>query len=297
MTLVALLTVAPGPAQAVIIDTLAGTENTSAPADDPGWANIGTRGIGSGVYLGNGWVLTARHNGSGNFVLSGTTYTMVPGSQVDIQNLGTPGKTSNTDLIMFQINGDPGLPGLSIATAAPANGSAVTMIGAGRNRGTFTTWNVNTNTTPWTWTVDSQNFNRAGYLWDTSRTMRWGTNAISGSGWVNYTDGDNFDVLTLRTTFDFFQVYSNEAQAAAGDSGGAVFYKNGSQWQLAGIMVVTDALSGQPGNTAVFGNQTYMADLSFYRDQIVSFVPEPDAATLAGLALAACVAWAAVRRR
>jgi len=295
--LVAMLALNAGTARAVMINTFSGTGNTTAPADDPGWANIGTRGIGSGVYLGNGWVLTARHNSSGNFVLSGTTYMMVPGSQVDIQNLGTPDKSTNTDLIMFQINGDPGLPALSIATAAPANGSAVTMIGAGRNRGAFTTWNVNVDTTPYTWTIDSENPNAAGYFWGTTRTMRWGTNVISSTGWLNYTIGDNFDVLTLRTTFNDSAGYSNEAQAAPGDSGGAVFFKNGSQWELAGIMVVTDGFSGQPAQTAVFGNQTFMADLSFYRSQIVVVVPEPGAATLAGVALAACAAWAAGRRR
>jgi len=59
-------------------------------------------------------------------------------------------------------------------------------------------------------------------------------------------------------------------------------------------MVTVDAYSGQPspGLTAVFGTQTYMADLSYYRNQIVTVVPEPGAATLAGMALAVGAAWA-----
>ena len=60
----------------------------------------------------------------------------------------------------------------------------------------------------------------------------------------------------------------------------AVFAKHGGQWQLAGIMVTVDAYSAQPSPelTAVFGNETFMADLSYYRNQIVAVVPEPGAA-------------------
>ena len=59
-----------------------------------------------------------------------------------------------------------------------------------------------------------------------------------------------------------------EAQAVAGDFGGAVFAKHGGQWQLAGIMVAAEGYSGQPSPelTAVFGNETFMADLSYYRN-------------------------------
>jgi hypothetical protein len=64
----------PRTARAVVIDTISGTGNTSAPADDPGWKNVGVRGIGTGVYLGNDWVLTAYHVGGGSIVLGGGTY-------------------------------------------------------------------------------------------------------------------------------------------------------------------------------------------------------------------------------
>ena len=56
-----LLAAATLPAQAVIIDSGDGTGNTSAPADDPGWANVGQNAGFSGVYLGDGWILTAQH--------------------------------------------------------------------------------------------------------------------------------------------------------------------------------------------------------------------------------------------
>ena len=50
VTAVALVAGPARSARAVIIDTLTGTGNTTAPADDPGWANVGIRGIGTGIY-------------------------------------------------------------------------------------------------------------------------------------------------------------------------------------------------------------------------------------------------------
>ena len=53
----------------VIVNTVTGTGNTTAPSDNPGWGNVGVRGIGTGVYLGNLWVLTASHVGGGDILL------------------------------------------------------------------------------------------------------------------------------------------------------------------------------------------------------------------------------------
>src|SRR3954453_2320559 len=67
------------PAKAVI---LAGGNNgnTSAPADDPGFANIGISSTGgaSTIYLGNGWALTASHvtldNSLGHLAFNGQAF-------------------------------------------------------------------------------------------------------------------------------------------------------------------------------------------------------------------------------
>jgi hypothetical protein len=285
------------PARGVIIDTATGTGNTTAPVDNPGWANVGTVANGSAVYLGNRWAITATHVWTGPTTFSGTTYQNVPGSEITLSNNGAAGKTPYTDLVLYQLATDPGLPALTIASSTPANGSAVTMIGAGRDRGAFTTWNVNTGTTPWVWTVSGSNANAAGYLWGSTRTMRWGTNAVEGAGWITYTIDTAKSAYVMQTTFNDLGTFSNEAQAAPGDSGGAMFRKNGSTWELSGIMLVTDAFSGQPGSTAVFGNNTFSADLSYYRSQIVQVVPEPGALMLAGLGSITLVVAASRRRR
>ena len=283
-------------ARAVVIDTLTGAGNTSAPVDDPGWANVGVLGVGTGIYLGNNWVLTAAHVGGGSIVLNGGTYAMLAGSGTTLTNNGAPGKSATTDLYMFQLaSTPPGLPNITIASSSAAPSAAVTMIGSGRDRGAFTQWSVNTLPTPWVWTPVSSGGNFAGYQTIGSRSMRWGTNTVAASGiWV----ADGFgDVNMLATEFTYSGSPSNEAQAAYGDSGGGVFRKNGSVWELSGTILTVAGFSGQPdpASTPVYGNVTYAADLSFYQSQIVTIVPEPSATVM--LAAAGALAWAAFARR
>jgi hypothetical protein len=299
-----LLWLVAGTARAVVINTLTGTGDTSAPIDDPGWANVGVLGVGTGIYLGNDWVLTAAHVGGGSIVLNGGTYAMLAGSGTTLTNDGAPGKSATTDLFMFRLASTPaGLPPVTIASATAAGGQAVTMIGSGRDRGAFTEWTVDNSTTPWTWTEVSSGGNAAGYKTILSRSMRWGTNEVGSTAvWIN--DGYG-DVFMLGTSFDDGGSPSTEAQAAYGDSGGAIFRKNGSAWELSGLILTVEGYSGQPdpGANAIYGNLTYAADLSFYRSQIVALVPEPSAQVLLAAAVAGLTAirWrerpSAIRRR
>jgi hypothetical protein len=291
------LAVAPPAARGVVIQTLSGTDNTSAPLDDPGWLNVSFRGNGSAVYLGNGWVLTANHTTGGSMTFNGQTFSEVPGSAFLLSNNDVPDRTATTDLKLLRIDGIPtGVSDLPIAATTPALGTPVVMIGAGRDRGAFTQWTVNQTTTPWTWTEVSSGGNFGGFQTLGTRALRWGTNNVELiNQWIFF---EGRDVYTMATGFDF-EFGTSEAQAVFGDSGGAVFAKNGSQWELAGIMTAVAGFSGQPnpGFTPVFGNATFMADLSFYREQIVAVVPEPGGAALVVVALGMAGAWAALRRR
>lgn len=283
------------PAAAVLIQTVSGTDNTTAPPDDPGFANVGytTSGYGTGVYLGGGWVLTAGHVGGDGIVLASGTYLQASGSDTSFTLLNQDaGKSTYTDLSMFKLATEPaGLPAIPIVAAMPAPGTAVTMIGGGRDRGGLEQWIVDSSTTPWVWTGTSSGGDYSGYGTLGTRAIRWGTNTISGTGlWIE----EGNDVRSLATTFDQLPG-STEAQAVLNDSGGAVFTKVDGAWQLAGIIFSVAGYSGQPDPifTAVFGNETLMADLSYYRPQIVAIVPEPSGIGCASGAVGVAAAFAA----
>ncbi len=243
---------AAAPAGAVLIASGDGSGNTTAPADDPGFANVGTRGSLSAVYLGDGWVVTAAHVGAGDVTLEGRSYPAQPGTTLRLLNQDG----SEADLIAFRIEGDPGLPALQVAQATPAVGSDLVMVGHGRNRGEALEW-----------------FERPGFPWAAGNAMRWGTNQVSG------VDADFAG--PEGPTRGFFTDFSlpgtlHEAQAAPGDSGGAVFAAGAQGWELAGVMVAIQA-PFQPGDLALDGNLTYAADLAHYRDQLVAAgaLPQP----------------------
>jgi hypothetical protein len=231
-------------ASAVAIASEPGSGNTSAPADDPGFAHVGVPGIATVVYLGNGWVLTANHVADTDVTLGGVVYPRVPGSRVTFTNpdLTVP------DLAAYRIDPHPNLPILPIAPATPLNGTPVVMIGHGLDRGGPVTWN------------GYDGFALAG-----TQSVRWGTNIVDGAGMLG-------DDAAFATVFDLVGGTQHEAQAAYGDSGGAVFAKNAeNQWELAGIMFAIDIYENQP-SYVLDGNVTFAIDLSAYRDQIIATV-------------------------
>ena len=288
---------------AVVHVTGDGSGNITAPVvDDFGFANVGqvfdiSDGIYvSGVYLGDGWVISAYHGvrapgGTfqfGSVLFGGVNYPIDGTSAV---RLTTPG-LGVADLALFHMLGPyPVLDAVAISAISPVLASGVALAGTGRNRETAEThWDVTVVAGPDNdiWTETGGPGNRQGFEFIFGApVVRWGKNRISSAAPSNIDDGFGITKM-IRTRFDNdLTAVADEAQAAAGDSGGGVFYKNGANWELTGILLATDGLDGQP-DSAVFGNSTYMADLATYRSQIVAIVPEPGSLTLAlaGLLLA-----------
>ena len=286
----AILAMLANSAAAAIIHLGNGSGNTMAPADDPGWDYVGEFKSGSAIYLGNRWVITANHLGSGStMTLLGESFNVVAGSEQTLRNPPASGLTTFTDLKLFQIDRDPGLPPLAISQVLPEVGAEVVMIGRGRNRETdVTLFDIDTSAPSpiWNETSDLSQADASGYRYATGQTMRWGTNRIEDDTVYRAWDVDpnhnmnvsirigekSFDVVAFVTKFDDTGGTAFEAQAAFGDSGGAVFYNNfpdeADAWELAGVIHAVDNSRGQPYATAVLGNLTFFSDLSVYRDQI-----------------------------
>jgi hypothetical protein len=268
----------PGSAlHAVQVYGTSGTDSTytTAPApNDFGFANVGRvydtmdGFYTSGVYLGNGWMLSAYHevrnsgkNGFlfGNVVLNGTAYGVNASTAV---RLSDPSTHAPVDLAMYQLTVmpvDPNLKTLVVATSNPSTNASLTLMGNGINRAdSLTYWDSN-------WTVQTGGTGAySGYLYGSSQSMRWGNGAVAGI----LSGDDGYGVTSLISSV--FQGTTGSAMAAGGDSGGGVFHKKGSTWNLAGIMLTVGTYSGQPANTSVVGNATYAANLAYYSSQIAS---------------------------
>jgi hypothetical protein len=120
-------------ANAIVLASGESSTNTADLRIGPTLNHIGIANNGqSGVYLGNyhgkSWVLMANHVGPGSFELGGITYSAVAGSAHQLNPDGTL-----SDILLFQINGDPGLSPLNLASASPINDTQVYMIGFGQS--------------------------------------------------------------------------------------------------------------------------------------------------------------------
>jgi hypothetical protein len=274
------------------------TDNVSAANWSTGWTgtgvdgwsyvgDLGGQGTGGGVYLGNGWVITAAHvgAGSGTYVLDGVSYTV---------NTSTEHTIGTADLMMFQISSASGLPklaSLTLASSAPTSSTPMVMIGYGGGTGGTISTDSKTG-------VNGFNVNGS-----TAGVESWGVSYLSvadvATAFGPYTSTD------YRTTFT---AATNPLRPSAivqgGDSGGGVFIYDTAtkKWELSGILELLYTASGGQSLSVDSGDQSGIIDLSQYAAQIdaievtnPSATPEPGATALFGLGLmgGAC----ALRRR
>lgn len=292
-------------ASALVVENMTGT--TVAPADDPGW-NYVTSGGRNMVYLGDGWVLSAFHVGvpspSETVSLNGGSFNVVSNQWYTVKNPTGQGLSTDTDLRLMRINGDPGLGPINLASlpinetgtnSFPINQREVLIIGNGPTRqASQTRWNVTqvagNNNDIWT---EAVNGTYTGYKAEGPNVKRWGKNLIADEdslfggndddlrgNLVLTVAGENRNIMSMVTQFDASGL-SNEAQAVSGDSGSGVFFKRNGVWELVGIVNATlngiqgpngQYLDGQSTLSAVYGNYTTFADLSYYRNNILSLM-------------------------
>ncbi len=225
-----------------------------------GWDYVGTVGGGSGVYLGNNWVITAGHIGAHDFLLDGVTYSLVSGS-VHTFSTTIGATTYPADLVLFQISTAPLLPSLTISSQSPVllSPNPVVMIGNGGGK----SWGANT--------VTAKN------------------QAVGVSGYVTADFSTAYGTHTYGAT-----TVTNDAHVVNGDSGGAGFiYHSATQrWELSGLL---EAIDLNTNDSYLDQLSYYSSDIRAITN--TTAVPEPGWAGGAGAIAAALAVAARLRRR
>jgi len=237
------------------------TPNTTAPTGfEDAWARVGFLGGGSGVYLGNGYVLSATHvSGGAVFSFDGQAHTRIAGSSVTLDNPEGFGLSATSDLWInrYIIPDDSPLHGLGVIDLLDtplANEASATLIGMGR--GQTTTMDV------------AVGGGWRGYAWSNDEVRRWGETGLSSETDIVFESG--IGVRGVQSSL--FLEIDGRTLAASGDSGGGVFVMGDNGPVLGGIIhaVTGPGDNGQLANTSAFGNnnRSYFSDLSLYLDQI-----------------------------
>jgi hypothetical protein len=277
-----------------------------------GWNNVGQMNGASGVYIGNGWVLTVAHELTPQGILFDFSPTPYLPDSTPIYYLTNP-DGSYADLQLFHLQSTPPLPNLKIAYSSPGVGALTTSIGYGlTNVGGVQYYDSSFNTVA----ADDPTVAYGGYGEGNQYIKRWATNytlPVDSQGDYNASGSalaPISGVYANDTSEDFFaQFYtgisgvnsydaggngSSEGQIAGGDSGGAVFDSSG---YLIGINEAEGLYPGQDPSKelALFGNMSAYVDVPYYRDQIVADagLPEPCGISL----VAICAGWGLTRRR
>ena len=215
----------------------------------------GSGPIGTGVYLGNRYVLTAGHVGP---------LTSVKVGFLDYQlDSSAPVSIGTADMKLVRLARDPGLGIVRLNTSSVSDGGSAYLVGYGVGRAPSSSLG----TSPVTWGDSS------------TATKRWGTNfvdgAISGVQVAGYTSD------LLRTQFNT-NLGANEAALTIYDSGSALFRQIGSEWYLVGIGAYVQNSGYSLASTQFNSNESddsYFIRISSYSNAVNQIgavgVPEP----------------------
>lgn len=254
------------PASALIFASPENEPTDERPTDFPNWEHVTQRRYQGPtvIYLGSGHAMTARHVGMGEIIIGGEIVAPVSGSKRTLLNAnGSP-----ADAMIFKLKEVPSLdayPTLPIARTPLQPGEDILIIGFGKNREKV---------------VELERDGRQEYAftWSKKGRKRWGTNRVESRS--EFLAQDPF--RTRAVSFDFDRPFSPrstrfEAQAAIGDSGGAVFVKRDGAWLLGGMMISVSGRARKPQASSTYGDSTHAVDLSHYRDQVLRWT-RPDCA-------------------
>ena len=217
--------------------------------------------IGTGVYLGNRYVLTAGHVGP---------LTSVKVGVLDYQlDSSVPIFIGTADMKLIRLATDPGLQNVRLNTSKIGDiGINAHLVGYGVGRSSSSL----SGSSPVTWGDSS------------TAIKRWGTNFVDGT--ISGAEVAGYTSDLLRTQFNS-NAGVNEAALTIYDSGSALFRQVGSEWYLVGIGAYVQN-SGYSFANSVFNSiesdDNYFIRISSYATSVdviggVS-VPEPSSQSL-----------------
>ena len=252
-------------AQAIVFFSQGNDVNLTNPGNGLPWENVvqmrsSTGPIGTGVYLGNRYVLTAGHVGP---------LTSVKVGFVDYLLDSSPAVAIGTaDMKLVRLASDPGLGGVRLNSNPSADGGAAHLVGYGVGRAPSSLLG----TSPVTWGDSS------------TATKRWGTNFVDGAIGAALVGGYTSDLL--RTQFNS-NAGVNEAALTIYDSGSALFRQIGSDWYLVGLGAYVQnsgySLASSQFNSTE-SDDNYFIRISSYAGSSVMIggvgVPEPSSQSL-----------------
>ncbi len=218
-------------------------------------SHIGKIGMGSGVYLGDGYVLTSAHVGCYPFVAQdGTIYRPDYKTWQILEQSGG----IKADLAIFRIKiEDPDsslamLSSIPLASRQPQKDDMVVLIGSGLVQ----------DANPVAMKSSEKILAVLGYRIEGRRGAIGGLNTVSEI-MSKPIPTKAFQTNCYVTSFDRDGF---EAQAVDGDSGGASFiYNRGrDRWELAGCIIAVSQADG----FVPFGSRTYLANLARYAEQL-----------------------------
>ena len=253
-------------ARAIVFSSQGNDANLSSPAGlNLPWDNVvqmqsPTGPIGTGVYLGNRYVLTAGHVGP---------LTSVKVGYVDYLLDSSPAVAIGTaDMKLVRLASDPGLGGVRLNSNPSADGGAAHLVGYGVGRAPSSLLG----TSPVTWGDSS------------TATKRWGTNFVDGAIGAALVGGYTSDLL--RTQFNS-NAGVNEAALTIYDSGSALCRQIGSDWYLVGLGAYVQNSGFSLASTqfnSKDSDDSYFIRISSYAGSSVMIggvgVPEPSSQSL-----------------
>jgi hypothetical protein len=200
-------------ASAIVFFSQGNDANLTSPGGGLPWDNVvqmrnESGPIGTGVYLGNRYVLTAGHVGP---------LTSVKVGFVDYLLDSSPAVAIGTaDMKLVRLALDPGLNGVRLNTNPSGDSGNSYLVGYGVGRASSSLLG----SSPVTWGDSS------------TALKRWGTNLVDGAIPGVQVGGYASDLL--RTQFNS-NAGINEAALTIYDSGSALFRQIGSEWYLVGL--------------------------------------------------------------